>query len=64
MYAYETVGSTETVEKSLRLLTTAGMLVIGGMEPLGRFEWTPLYFKPTPLLLSMGRPDRPARPIR
>jgi len=42
---YDTVGSTETVETSLRLLATAGTLVISGVEPPGRFEWTPLYFK-------------------
>jgi len=42
---YDTVGSTETVETSLRLLVTGGALVISGVEPPGRFEWTPLYFK-------------------
>jgi threonine dehydrogenase-like Zn-dependent dehydrogenase len=42
---YDTVGSTETVETSLRLLATGGTLVISGVEPPGRFEWTPLYFK-------------------
>lgn len=42
---YDTVGSTETVETSLRLLGTGGTLVISGVEPPKRFEWTPLYFK-------------------
>ncbi|MGO9196818.1 MAG: zinc-dependent alcohol dehydrogenase [Acidimicrobiales bacterium] len=42
---YDTIGSTETVETSLRLLETGGTLVISGVEPPGRFEWTPLYFK-------------------
>ena len=42
---YDTVGSTETVETSLRLLATGGALVVSGVEPPGRFEWTPLYFK-------------------
>jgi threonine dehydrogenase-like Zn-dependent dehydrogenase len=42
---YDTVGSTETVETSLRLLDTGGTLVISGVEPPKRFEWTPLYFK-------------------
>jgi len=42
---YDTVGSTETVETSLRLLASGGSLVISGVEPAGRFEWTPLYFK-------------------
>jgi threonine dehydrogenase-like Zn-dependent dehydrogenase len=42
---YDTIGSIETVETSLRLLTTGGALVVSGVEPPGRFEWTPLYFK-------------------
>ena len=42
---YDTVGSTETVETSLRVLASGGTLVISGVEPPGRFEWTPLYFK-------------------
>lgn len=42
---YDTVGSPETVETSLRLLHTGGTLVISGVEPPKRFEWTPLYFK-------------------
>ncbi len=42
---YDTVGSPESVETSLRLLQTGGTLVISGVEPPKRFEWTPLYFK-------------------
>lgn len=42
---YDTVGSPETVETALRLLATAGTLVVSGVEPPRRFEWTPLYFK-------------------
>jgi threonine dehydrogenase-like Zn-dependent dehydrogenase len=42
---YDTVGSPETVETSLRLLGTGGTLVISGVETPKRFEWTPLYFK-------------------
>jgi threonine dehydrogenase-like Zn-dependent dehydrogenase len=42
---YDTIGSVETVETSLRILETGGTLVISGVEPPGRFEWTPLYFK-------------------
>lgn len=42
---YDTIGSIETVETSLRVLTTGGTLVVSGVEPPGRFEWTPLYFK-------------------
>lgn len=42
---YDTVGSPETVETSLRVLQTGGTLVISGVEPPSRFEWTSLYFK-------------------
>lgn len=35
---YDTVGGTETVETSLRLLTTGGTLVVSGVEPPKRFE--------------------------
>ena len=42
---YDTVGSPETVETSLRVLRTGGTLVISGVETPKRFEWTPLYFK-------------------
>ena len=42
---YDTVGSPETVETSLRILDSGGSLVISGVEPPSRFEWTPLYFK-------------------
>jgi threonine dehydrogenase-like Zn-dependent dehydrogenase len=42
---YDTIGSIQTVETSLRLLATGGTLVVSGVEPPKRFEWTPLYFK-------------------
>lgn len=51
---YDTIGSTETVETSLRLLATGGTLVISGVEPLRRFEWTPLYFKEIRIIGSNG----------
>ena len=51
---YDTIGSTETVETSLRLLTTGGTLVISGVEPPKRFEWTPLYFKELRVIGSNG----------
>jgi threonine dehydrogenase-like Zn-dependent dehydrogenase len=51
---YDTVASTETVETSLRLLGTAGTLVVSGVEPPGRFEWTPMYFKELRLIGSNG----------
>jgi threonine dehydrogenase-like Zn-dependent dehydrogenase len=51
---YDTVGSTETVETSLRLLATGGTLVVSGVEPPKRFEWTPLYFKELKVIGSNG----------
>jgi threonine dehydrogenase-like Zn-dependent dehydrogenase len=51
---YDTIGSTETVETSLRLLSTGGTLVISGVEPPKRFEWTPLYFKELRVIGSNG----------
>ena len=51
---YDTIGSVETVEASLRLLTTGGTLVVSGVEPPRRFEWTPLYFKELRVIGSNG----------
>jgi threonine dehydrogenase-like Zn-dependent dehydrogenase len=51
---YDTIGSVETVETSLRLLSTGGTLVISGVEPPRRFEWTPLYFKELHVIGSNG----------
>jgi threonine dehydrogenase-like Zn-dependent dehydrogenase len=51
---YDTIGSTETVETSLRLLSTGGTLVISGVEQPKRFEWTPLYFKELRVIGSNG----------
>jgi threonine dehydrogenase-like Zn-dependent dehydrogenase len=51
---YDTIGSTQTVETSLRLLASGGTLVISGVEPPKRFEWTPLYFKELRAIGSNG----------
>ncbi len=51
---YDTIGSIETVETSLRLLATGGTLVISGVEPPRRFEWTLLYFKELRVIGSNG----------
>lgn len=51
---YDTIGSVETVETSLRLLQTGGALVVSGVEPPKRFEWTPLYFKELSMIGSNG----------
>jgi threonine dehydrogenase-like Zn-dependent dehydrogenase len=51
---YDTIGSTETIETSLRLLATGGTLIVSGVEPPKRFEWTPLYFKELRVIGSNG----------
>jgi threonine dehydrogenase-like Zn-dependent dehydrogenase len=51
---YDTIGSHQTVETSLRLLATGGTLVVSGVEPPRRFEWTPLYFKELHVIGSNG----------
>jgi len=51
---YDTIGSVETVETSLRLLMTGGSLVVSGVEAPKRFEWTPLYFKELRVVGSNG----------
>jgi threonine dehydrogenase-like Zn-dependent dehydrogenase len=51
---YDTIGSAQTVETSLRLLGTGGTLVVSGVEPPKRFEWTPLYFKELRVIGSNG----------
>jgi threonine dehydrogenase-like Zn-dependent dehydrogenase len=50
----DTIGSVQTVETSLRLLATGGTLVVSGVEPPKRFEWTPLYFKELKVIGSNG----------
>jgi threonine dehydrogenase-like Zn-dependent dehydrogenase len=51
---YDTIGSAQTVATSLRLLATGGTLIISGVEPPKRFEWTPLYFKELRMIGSNG----------
>ncbi len=51
---YDTIGSVQTVETSLRLVATGGTVVISGVEPPRRFEWTPLYFKEVRVIGSNG----------
>jgi threonine dehydrogenase-like Zn-dependent dehydrogenase len=51
---YDTIGSVQTVETSLRLVSTGGTVVISGVEPPKRFEWTPLYFKEVRVVGSNG----------
>jgi threonine dehydrogenase-like Zn-dependent dehydrogenase len=46
---YDTVGSPETVETSLRVTRSRGTIVVSAPR---RFEWTPLYFKEVALIGS------------
>ena len=43
--AYDTIGSPESIEVSIRLLAGRATLVEMGVSSPGRFEWTPWYFK-------------------
>lgn len=61
---YDTIGSLETVETSLRILDSGGTLVISGVEPPGRFEWTLLYFKELHLVGSNGFGIEDVRGVR
>jgi threonine dehydrogenase-like Zn-dependent dehydrogenase len=42
---YDTIGSPQTIELSLRVLGTRGSIVVSGVNAPARFEWSPLYFK-------------------
>ena len=49
---YDTIGTPQTVELGVRMLASRGALVELGVNPPGRFEWTPLYFKEVRLVGS------------
>lgn len=49
---YDTVGSPESVETSIRVVRARGTVVVSGVEMPRRFEWTPLYFKEVALVGS------------
>jgi threonine dehydrogenase-like Zn-dependent dehydrogenase len=49
---YDTVGTAETLEVSVRALRARGRLVITGVSQPARFEWSPWYFKELSLVGS------------
>ena len=49
---YDAVGSSETLEVGVRIASPRAAIVIVGVAPPKRFEWTPLYFKELALLGS------------
>lgn len=49
---YDTVGTAETLEVSVRALRSRGRLVITGVSQPARFEWSPWYFKELSLIGS------------
>jgi threonine dehydrogenase-like Zn-dependent dehydrogenase len=49
---YDTVGSSETLEVGVRIASPRASIVVVGVAPPKRFEWTPLYFKELALLGS------------
>ena len=54
LVTYDTVSSAETLEIGVRVLRSHGFLVVIGVEPPRRFEWTPLYFKEISIVGSNG----------
>lgn len=49
---YDTVAAPETLEVAVRVVAQRGAVVVTGVEPPKRFEWTPLYFKEVSLIGS------------
>lgn len=49
---YDAVGSAETLEVGVRVTNPRASIVMVGVAPPKRFEWTPLYFKELSLLGS------------
>jgi threonine dehydrogenase-like Zn-dependent dehydrogenase len=49
---YDTIGTPQTVEIAIRVIASRGAIVELGVNPPGRFEWTPLYFKEARLVGS------------
>ena len=49
---YDTVSAPETLEVGVRITRPRGSIVVTGVEPPKRFEWTPLYFKELSLIGS------------
>jgi threonine dehydrogenase-like Zn-dependent dehydrogenase len=51
---YDTVGSGRSLEAGIRVLRPKGTLVLVGVAPPERFEWTPIYFKELNVIGSNG----------
>jgi len=49
---YDAVGSSQTLEVGVRIAKPRACIVLVGVAPPKRFEWTPLYFKELSLLGS------------
>ncbi|MBV9666132.1 MAG: alcohol dehydrogenase catalytic domain-containing protein [Actinobacteria bacterium] len=61
---YDTIGVPKTVEIGVRVLAARGALVELGVNPPGRFEWTPLYFKEVRLVGSNAFAIETVRGVR
>ena len=51
---YDTVSAPETLEVGVRITRSRGSIVLIGVEPPKRFEWTPIYFKEISVIGSNG----------
>ncbi len=51
---YDTVGTARSLEAAVRILRAKGTLVLVGVAPPERFEWTLIYFKELQIIGSNG----------
>ncbi len=51
---YDTVSAPETLEVAVRITRSRGAIILVGVEPPKRFEWTPIYFKEISVIGSNG----------
>jgi threonine dehydrogenase-like Zn-dependent dehydrogenase len=51
---YDTVATAGMLEMGVRILRPHGTLVMVGVAPPARFEWTPIYFKELAILGASG----------
>ncbi len=51
---YDTVATARTLETGIRVVRPHGTLVMVGVSPPARFEWTPIYFKELSVIGASG----------
>lgn len=61
---YDTIARPETLEVGARVLAAEGTLVMRGVHPPARWEWSPLYFKELRLVGSNASGVEDVRGVR